>query len=543
MNLYLKISDSAGKTISHVEMGPHVSIPASMLADAGPVVSFSISVPIKDVAGYFNSSLQDGPVPRLDWTIEFDGSANRNEPILTFISQGGENRCTLYADNLIDDFQCKAVLNQETGCYDVNITFANRTPCRPFSMYLDTRGGDWTEAYARAMVNLRPQGIPSFPEKAFAPVYCTWYAVHACLTAGYLRRNAKRAADLGFGTFIVDDGWCIDEAKRVSPAVIDTWYDHIGDWKFSERKLPELKEDIAYARGLGLSCLFWVAPFFVFPESEAYGRLSDDERLTNRGACLFEPASLRTAREVLGKMKAVVRDFGLDGLKVDFLDSMPADPYHPRGREAYDFIARLSKAIRAEAGEDALIEFRQSYSTPQMLDFATQFRPNDVPYDYLRNISRIAALRILLGDHVPIQADPLFWRGDELDLTVARHMIASLAGVPMLSMDLSDLSERHEAIVRHYLGFYKEHQRILNHGHWRIRYFGAQPSFVSTTLGEERIVIVIDANALADATEGANGTVRVLNLSSESIDGKEAFAMNGERLRDGKIPCGGRGTL
>ena len=543
MTFTTRIFDNQDQLIRQADLEGKLSVTEQDLAAAGKTISFALSLPIKDIAGYFDSSMGDGPVARLDWTIEFSGAASCNYPILCFMSQGVENRYTLYADNLIDDFHCVAKMNQQTGCYDIRLVFANRKPARPFSLYLDTIGGDWTAAFARAMEAIRPQGKPDFPERAFDPVYCTWYAVHACLTPEYLDANAKLAAELGCGTFIVDDGWCIDEMKRVSPQTIGTWYDHIGDWEVSSKKLPAFRDNVAYAQKLGLRYLVWVSPFFAYRLSKFYQGLSDKERMVGRGEHLFDPACERPVRETLGKMRRVVRDLGLDGLKVDFLDYVPADPEDPRGREAYDFIRQLAKIIREEAGEDALIEFRQRYATPQMLDFATQFRAGDVPFDYLRNLCRIAAIRVLLGDQVPVHADPLFWREDELDLTVARHMIASLAGVPMVSMDLATLTDAHLAIVRHYLGFYKAHQATFAHGHWHVQYNGAMPAYIMVTRGKERIVILIDVNALGDAAGDFEGTTHVLNLGTKSFQAREAYAADGKPADGAIVPCGGRGIL
>ena len=379
MRFTATLSDVHEKPFGRLDFTDKLPVSANDLGFAGDTIAFSVSLPIRDVAGYFNPSLLDGPLPRLDWTIDFTGSAGKNYPILCFMSQGGENRYTLYADNLIDDFQCVAKMNQQSGCYDVRFIFANRQPVRPFTIYLDTIGGDWTEAFSRALKKLRPHGMPVFPERAFDPVYCTWYAVHACLTTDYLDQNARCAAELGCGTFIVDDGWCIDEMKRVSPQTIDTWYEQIGDWELSEEKLPRFRENVAYAQGLGLRYLVWVAPFFVYPKSKFFGSLASEDLMPETGDTLFDPARERPVRETLGKMRRVVRDLGLDGLKVDFIDAIPQNPRKPRGREVYGFLSELSRTIREEAGDEALIEFRQNYATPQMLDFATQFRAGDVP--------------------------------------------------------------------------------------------------------------------------------------------------------------------
>lgn len=542
MKTPISIIDSTGTPLLQEQLEGRFVITDEILRQSGETITIALSLPIRDIAGYFTPDMTGGPRPRLEWTIGFEGGAGRNFPIITFMSQGGENRHTFYADNLVDDFRLTAKMNQQSGCYDLTITFANRMPSRPVSLYLDQAGGDWTAAYERAMATLRPRGKPTFPEEAFAPVYCTWYAVHAALTPEYLDTNARIAAALGCGTFIVDDGWCIDEMKRVNPETLKTWYDYIGDWQVSEKKLPAFRDNVATAQALGLRYLVWIAPFFAYPKSDFYKMLDESERMATTPV-LFDPACQRPVRETLRKVGEIIRDLGLDGLKIDFIDALPTAPSRPRGRELYDFVAKLAATIREAAGANALIEFRQRYATPQMLDFATQFRAGDVPFDYLQNLARLSCIRIILGDDVPVHADPLFWREDELDLTVARHMIASLAGVPMISMDLTTLAKGHEAIIRHYLDFYKAHRDTFAHGHWQIRFTGYTPSFLTVTRGNERIIILVDANAMEDAIGSFRGTHHLLNLGTKPIEAKEAYGMAGERLRGESVPCGGRGVL
>ena len=522
-------------------------VQSSVLRRAGGKFTARFSVPIRDIAGYFHPASTNGPVTKLDWTVWFDGHASRNFPALCFYSQSGENRFTIFFDDLVDDFTCSARMNQAAASYDIEWTFAVR-PFRgnvptPVTVYLDTRGGHWTRAFARVLRALRPKGLPAFPKDAFKPVYCTWYAAHAWLTNDFLDENARLAAELGCGTFIVDDGWCYDELKRVTPETIGPWYDDIGDWELSTKKLPDFRSHVRKAQALGLRYLLWVAPYFCFKNSRFYQSLPPAKRdiACSYGTFVYDVTDKRLNRSVLGRMRRIVRDLGLDGLKVDFLDIIQGNPDKPIGRHSAEFIRKLAEAIREEAGPDALIEFRQRYATPQMLDYATQFRAGDAPFDYLVNLSRLAAIRVLLGDGVPIHADPLYWAKDEGDVTVARHMIASLSAVPMLSMDLRELSEAHRRVISHYLGFYRENLDIFSKGRWEMRFTGSMPSWMSVTRGKTRIVILVDAFHLDEAIGGFTGNCHLLNLSDRPVPCREAFNARGEAVAGGLIPCGGRG--
>ena len=543
MNLQILSEKSAllveGPLADSFAIGP------AILRRAGPVVTVRHSVPIRDVAGYFHPGTTDGPVMRLDWTLSFRGHASHNFPALCFFSQSGENRATIFFDDLADDFTCTARMNQAACAYDVEWTFAVPAAPKTVTVRLDRRGGPWPNAFARIRRVLRPQGAPAFPADAWKPVYCTWYAAHAWLTEDFLDANARLAADLGCGTFIVDDGWCYDAMKRVTPETLGTWYDDIGDWEVSEKKLPAFRDHIRRAQALGLRYLLWVAPYFCFKNSRFYQSLPPEKRDLPAawGTTVFDLADRKIADSVLRRMARLVRDLGLDGLKVDFLDVVRGDPAKPFGRLSLAFIRRLAAAIRREAGPDALIEFRQSYATPQMLDYATQFRAGDVPFDYLRNLSRLAAIRVLLGDGVPIHADPVYWAKDDGDVTVARHMIASLSAVPMLSMDLAKLPAAHRAVIAHYLAFHREHRDVFSRGHWEMRFSGTLPAWLSVTRGRTRIVILVDACHLAEAVADFPGVCHILNLSDRPLPARASFGPDGKPRSGGVIPLGGRGRI
>ena len=544
MVMQIKIFSDKNALLDEGVLNDAFTVSPATLRRAGRSFKARMSLPIRDLVGYFHPGATNGPVSRLEWTISFDGYSSRNFPALCFFNQAGENRFTLFFDDLADDFTCTAKVNQATASYDIEWRFAVPPRPRAVTVHLDTRGGHWTRAFARVMRVLRPQGMPAFPKDAFKPVYCTWYAAHAWLTNDFLDANARLAAELGCGTFIVDDGWCYDELKRVTPETIGPWYDDIGDWELSEKKLPDFRSHVRLAQALGLRYLLWVAPYFCFKNSRFYKSLPPEKRdiACPYGTFVYDVTDKRLNRSVLGRMRRIVRNLGLDGLKVDFLDIIPGNPDKPIGCHSAEFIRQLAETIREEAGPDALIEFRQRYATPQMLDFATQFRAGDAPFDYLVNLSRLAVIRVLLGDGVPIHADPLYWAKDEGDVTVARHMIASLSAVPMLSMDLRELSETHRRIVAHYLEFYRAHLDVFSKGRWEMRFAGTQPTWMSVTRGKTRIVILVDAFHLDEAVGGFTGTCHLLNLTDRPIPAREAFDVRGTAVTGGLVPCGGRGT-
>ncbi len=522
----------------------HVAIAVPVPTDA-PEITIALSIPIVDIQGYWTPQSRT-PDNKLPWRVRVEAAAQRDFPFLSFFNAAGKNRCSVALTNLEDDSVISAQMNQETACFDISARIHVTDATRPFSVIVDRRDVVWTEALAKWRDGLAlPAG--DYPDAAWNPVFCTWYAVHAAVTQEWVERNAAEAAKLGFGTFIIDDGWCFDVMKRVSPETIVSWYEMIGDWQFSTKKFPDVRNHIRRVQQLGLKYLVWVAPFLIGEKSdfrrEHPGCMKRDY---HEGCYEFDPSCRDEAALLLQKMAALMRDYPLDGLKVDFLDYVRPNVERPRGREVHAFIRKLSASIRQHK-PDALIEFRQSYATPLMLPYGTQFRAGDVPFDFIDNFQRLCQIRIGVGDGVPVHADPAYWSKADLPENISRHMIAAFAGVPMLSMDLCRLNDTERAILRHWLGFYREHLGLFRAGKWHIRYGCSHVAWASVSNGAEQVIILQDDARMAEALEGsAPGTItHLLNLSPATLQvrGAESFDFAGKPTGGAVVPLGGRGVI
>jgi alpha-galactosidase len=520
-----------------------VRISREVLDQAGACLQLSCSLPIIDVQGFWHPE-RSRPCAQLHWHIGFKSAAQRNFPYLTFFEQGQKNRATFALSCLHNDVAVTAKMNQQEAIYHITFVIAVDAATEAFDFLVSFLDCPWPELLAeyREAVAI---STPVFPPAAFLPVYCTWYAVHAALTMAYLDQNAALAAKLGFGTFIVDDGWCFDEMKRVTPASLAQWYDRIGDWELSENKLPDFPAHIARAQRLGLRYMLWVAPFFVGTASRAMAGIEDTAAalLTrpHEGQCIADPRCVPFLDRTRAKLLQHFIALGLDGYKIDFLDAVEPSVTSPRSREVLAFIRQFVGDLRAEK-PDVLIEFRQHYATPLMLAHATQFRAGDVPFDYLENIHRIAQIRIVLGDGVPVHADPVCFNPGEAAVNVSRHMIAALAGVPMLSLDLVALSPEQTRIIAHWLDFHRDHRQTFSCGHWRVSYRLDQLDWISVTHGNARIAILLNAASATEALAGFAGQAHLLNLTSVpiAIGAGVAYDGAGTSLEGGQAPCGGR---
>ena len=505
------------------------------------IMQMRFSVPILDMHGYWVPESRT-PSTKIVWVIESKSAGQRAFPFIAFFNSRQINRLSAGLTNLTDDARILAKMNQEKCTYDITIEVALGKDSQDFELVIDQRPQVWTDSLADWRKALALP-LPEFPEGAWEPVFCTWYAVHAAVTQDWVEKNAEVASRLGFRTLIIDDGWCFDVMKRVSPETISTWYEMIGDWFLSEKKFPDFENHRKRVQAMGMKYLLWVAPFLIGAKSELYKQLADIVKPEYHEGCYtFDSSRKEAAKLLLGKMKHVIQDYGLDGLKVDFLDYIFPNMEEPRGEDTTHFIQELARTIR-EVKKDALIEFRQAYATPGMLAYGTQFRAGDVPFDFIDNFHRLAQIRISVGDGVPVHADPAYWHPQESPENISRHMIASLAGVPMLSMDLLAISETEQKIIRHWLGFYQAHRETFNYGKWDVTYHQSGTAYAMVSNERENIIILHDSARIGEALAKAAKHVFILNLSPDELPlaGAKTADYEGKASADGIIPLGGLG--
>lgn len=484
------------------------------ITPAGNKTVIKMALPIVDIHGVWHCNMSEFQL-RLPWKVEYTSAFNRGMPFLAFFNRARELRCSVATDNLRDDTCFSAALNQQNCTYDITFTVTGETP---FVLTVDRREDvSLQESVADWRKSVMPEKL-NFPAGAWEPVFCTWYAVHGEVNSKWIEKQMRKVKALGFSTLIVDDGWCYDEDKRVTPETLPNWYNTIGDWNISPRKFPNFKEHVKTVQQIGLKYLLWVAPHFLGVDSELYRNHPEWVFERVHEGCSHLDVSHRDAVDHISeKLIALAKDNGLDGLKIDFLDVVHPSVEAPIGRNTGYLIEKLSSGLRDKAPE-TLIEFRQGYATIGMLPFATQFRAGDVPFDWALNFRRLADIRLSLGDGVPVHADPAYWAEDEYPENVARHMMVMMLAVPMLSMDVNTLPAEHVSIVKYYLDLYHAKKQLLNHGHWQFYFNSCDVGAATVENDSEMLVILNDSTMIGRVMKAASGRkLTVLNISSESV--------------------------
>lgn len=135
-----------------------------------------------------------------------------------------------------------------------------------------------------------------------------------------------------FGTVCIDDGWTVDSL--------------LGDWSPCPRRFPDLAGLAAWIHRKGYALRLWVAPAQIHPDTRAFSALFPRAVLKNQ---LGEPAlncGLRSFRldirqdaarqHIRETMQRLIRDYDVDGFKVDFPPFYHPDDEYYREHCNYD---------------------------------------------------------------------------------------------------------------------------------------------------------------------------------------------------------------
>jgi hypothetical protein len=280
----------------------------------------------------------------------------------------------------------------------------------------------------------------------------------------------------------VDAGWSTGQQRGVWKR-IDSNY---GDYKPFRPKFPDLKEFVKRIKDeLGLNVMIWVSPFWVGSESEAFKDglwqamiRTGPEKSQNINLCPRHPLTKPRIVEIANH---VMSSFDLDGLWIDYLDSLPLEctaeheHLYETMTDAYeDCINAFHQAVVA-VKPDALIEFRLNHANLNSKRYITTAETNDTPHKYDMNRRLGVLLRSWVKGIVP-KADPTMWNPNCADEEVARHLATVvMVGVPAISVNLRAIPPSHIAIIKAWLGFYHQHYDELLNGDFRP--IGFEPTF------------------------------------------------------------------
>jgi alpha-galactosidase len=232
---------------------------------------------------------------------------------------------------------------------------------------------------------------------------------------------------------------------------------------------------------LGFHYVLWVSPFMVGYDSQAAQRHANvlttgSDRLQYKNLAPWES---ETQTLIADLMERLVRDYHLDGLKVDFIDSILLHRDDEQngenggkrssktsvGENIYEALKFATDRLQA-LKPDILIEYRNNYANLASRAYANIYRSSDVPINFMMNRWQAVMLRLLVPDRA-VHLDPAIWHPGDSDANVAVHLINCLVSVPMVSIELDQYPKSHLDLVRYWIGFYHEHRDTIIHGDFK----------------------------------------------------------------------------
>ncbi|WP_340003608.1 glycoside hydrolase family 36 protein [Paenibacillus sp. FSL K6-0276] len=428
-------------------------------------------LPVIDVFASWHPGFYRNKRLRVDWENGFRSKATSSAPVCVLYGFQGNNKMTFAFSDALNPVELKAGIHEETSNFlcSVKLFQDQSSPIQSYeaTLHIDTRDIPYEESLAdvQRWWSTMPGYEPSpVPDTAKLPMYATWYSFHQQLSAEAVERQCEMAKALGCEAVIVDDGWQTADNAR--------GYAYCGDWDVFEGKIHDMRAHVDRVHEIGMKFLLWYSVPFVGKHSNVWPMFENKllGKIEDLGAGVLDPRFPDVREYIIGTYENALRDWDLDGFKLDFVDSFNltlASDIEGRDYESVpeavdrllsDVMSRL-RAIKP----DIMIEFRQSYIGPLMRKYGNMFRALDCPNDALENRSRTLDVRLLAGD-TAVHADPLMWNPEEPTENAALQLVNTLFAVPQVSVLLDQLPESHLRMLRFWLSFWREKREVLLDG-------------------------------------------------------------------------------
>lgn len=448
----------------------HVDFP-----EAAPgTYHLSVQLPFKDLYRTWTGEMncwKGIELSSVGMNYSFDTAVNRALPIICNYSRTGENRhvVSLQDHRPLTHVHQRMFFPMRPPLQRMLARFSRRRDAGSFreTVIINQQTDHWDKAVRDVISFCREaQQIPQMPTPAwgFEPVWCSWYSHIYGLTQQDMVDHIPMLKELGFRTVIIDASWFKDRLVGMANA----W----GDWRMKEQWFPDFPALADQLHEAGLKVLLWCSPAFIGKLAECREEMEPYRTLGPEGKrhdllCPFCEESHQHAREVALR---VMREYKLDGLKVDFMDRIEPqchDPEHDHGDGNFGAaMERMMQTIRdaiVEVKADAVIEYRISYSTLASQPYANCHRANDAPFevDYMRRENLF--LRLFVDHPQAVWNDYAYWHQEESLANVELMLCMQIfsGGVPTVSVDLTQISAEERALIKRWLAFYNQHRESL----------------------------------------------------------------------------------
>ncbi len=435
-----------------------------------PELTLKWSFPMVQIDAFWTSNIDVDKVTF--WSSAVTSRASSQVPLICFLDNADQNRFMFALSDALNKVRSGFYLREEDARIHCSVKlFTEPTPdlteyrielrfdSRNISFY---RAIDDAVDWWAAMDNYLPAQVP---EQARLPMYSTWYSFHQNLNVAEVIRECRLGKEIGLESVIVDDGWQTMDSKR--------GYAFTGDWK--PERIGNMKAFVDSIHNIGMKFLLWYSLPFIGEKSGSFDTFKGKylHHWESQGTWVLDPRYPDVREHIIETYEYALRDWGLDGFKLDFLGRFYADDKTiltaENGRdyasvnEAVDrLMTDIMERLRA-IRPDIMIEFRQPYIGPLMRKYGNMFRAADCPDMAVVNRVRTTDLRITSGN-TAVHSDMFMWHKEDPVESAALQILNILFSVPQLSVRLDSIPADHLLMARHWISYWKENRNILLDG-------------------------------------------------------------------------------
>lgn len=435
-----------------------------------PALNVTWAVPLVDIQYEWYPLCGRDRALRTDWDAPIYTSFSTGAPVFCFYNEEGQNRLTIALSEVRLEALHSYGVHEEDGtllcCLKLPLPMTGSAERYSVTL-LRLRENMRYEAALRQVAawwervsDTHPMPVPT---AARLPMYSTWYSFHQETVAADLEAACVLAAQDGFRTVIVDDGWQTSDCTRD--------YGYCGDWQPAPEKIPDMRAHVARVHALGMKYMLWYSVVYVGEHSRHWETFKTMllRHDTWAHAGILDPRFPQVRAFLVDTYVKALKAWDLDGFKLDFIDSFGVSSDAPPVREGMDYalveeaVCRLLTEVRealTAIKPDILIEFRQNYIGPAIRGFGNMFRVADCPADWLSNRVGMVDLRLLSGD-TAVHSDMLMWHSEDSVENAARQLLNVFFTVPQISVRPDRVPEAHRAMLRHYLALMEQLQGVL----------------------------------------------------------------------------------
>ncbi len=406
-----------------------------------------------------------------DWNPYTVNSRSVSEyPILSVVSFDDTNVCTLSLNDAEKPCAIKVGYREERSYLVYTVEWftdiVEDMECYETDIVIDRRKLHFSRTVMEASNRLAViYNLQAAPSAAFKPSFSTWYCFHQEVYREKLLEECRLAKELGLETVIIDDGWQTEDNSR--------GYAYSGDYRPAKAKVGDVFSLTDEIRRLGMKSMLWFSLAFYGDNSEHISDFSDMAlyHVDDLKAYVVDPRFKEVREHIVSYCVEAVRDWGFDGLKLDFIDSFYLTK-QSAVRDGVDCVSieegikRLFYELKNSLQEikpNVLIEFRQRYIGPVMQSLGNMLRVGDCPGSLIQNRVSIIDLRLVSGERA-VHCDPVEWNICEEEKTIARYLANCIFSTLQYSVYPSELDDAQRRISKKYIDFMKEYEEVLQHG-------------------------------------------------------------------------------